>query len=970
MSLSPWMQILTGGARSFSGPSVPLSPRREAEASIADRPRRDDFAATLAAAGDSSDEVSRAGERREDDAVLAPRPRDRAEVGREPRDRPEVGREPRDRSEVAAEARAEADIAIAAEEARDRTGVDEDRDHGRALAADAMRAQPAAAPEPPTAPPTAGSSAEVATPDGDAARSGQMGSGTGSRSSREAPGVPATPGTSGGRASSTSLHVGNAERLANATAPGTSLSAGMARAVTGFATMDAALAGSAAQRPLASGHGAETISPAVASPPMTPGSGDAVASERGPSASMGGAGRSISSLLRGLPVGFPGGASGELAIDLPATATESGPASGTHGATSDAWRVTTPAGSARGPQVAMPILAAAAARDATTSAAPEQVGVPTVSAFSSGAEVASAVRPSVLGAETSIAAPNDPSMKAGLGGAASASAVDERSVDQSPSRATAIPLSTSGPQGGSPADDGAGVPGFDSVPRPATTVPGAERLGAFQRAEGAPAAVLTMPNFEHGASSESAEARPRALSGAAAIIASQAGPTDGDNALRPTGQGIVPASVSEGGVPPPSPSASPSHGASTATPGGSILASAGADRPGTGEGARGASTPGGSSDSSAGAATAGTTGSADAPTRGDTTSGLLPGGSMAPASGTFLESSPSATSDRDVDGGAIPPGAPASPSRSGAASVADATKGGPHPSASSRVAPKAIEATTTTDVSSSSNVAMTSGPTVAGSAETFSAAADPSNLAGAGSATPLEEPSQPIRSSGEPAVFATAARSSSGSSVAASRATPRVLDPGAPVTPRDLPTAVPHTLKLAVREGVREARIRLWPPELGSVRVDLRVTGHQVAARFEAERADVRTMLEGMRSELSRGLQEAGLKLQSLDIAPAGEGTLRGSGGPEARAAGGGSFLAGGSSDGSGSPDRNGSNPMSGDDAWGADGRQSGRQGENGGGAPPRVDPASRTAPERAAADRGRSGLIGPGQRDTVDAWA
>ena len=992
MSLSPWMQILTGGARSFSGPTVPLSPRREAETWIADRPRLDDFAATLAAAGDATDEVSRAVESPEDDVALAPRPRDRADVGREPRDR----------REVAEEARAEADAAGTKEQARDRADVEEQRDRAQTRAADAMRAQSAPAPESRPEPPTVGSSADVANPEGDAAESAQTiyATASGSRPSgsagsvpgsdprpasstrlesdasgpsHEGRGVPAAPGTSGGRASSTTHRAEDPGRLANATAPGTNLSAGIATPATGVTTMVAALPGSAAQRLPASGRRAETTPVAVAPLPVTPGSSDAPAAERGPSGSMGGPDRSISSLLRGLPIGFPGGGSGELAIDVPATATGPGPASGTNGASNDAWRVTSPAGSARGPQVAMPTLAAAAAGDATTTAAAEQAGISTGGAFSVGAEVTSAVRPGAPGGETTIAAPtNDPLVKADLAMAAPASAGGEMPVDRGPSLASTIPGSTSGPQGGLRVDDGAGVRGLDSAPRPATVVPGAERLGAFQRADGASAAAGTKSTFEHGASSKAAEAGPRTESTATANAAGQTGPAVGDDGLLPTGRAQVPVSAPDGSAPSPSPSVSPSHGASTATPGESALSRAGADRPGTGEGVRGASTRGGSSDLLTGAATVGTAGMADAPPRGDPASGGLPDGSMAPASGLSLESSRSVAPAWQVDRGATPQGASGSTSLSKAVADAtnDATHGATHSSASSRAASEAMEAATTAAVSSPSNAAMTSAPIAAGSTEPFSAAVDASHAAAAGGAMPLEESSQPIRSSGEPVVLAPATRSSSGSPAAASRATPRVLDPGAPVTPRDLPTAVPHTLKLAVREGVREARIRLWPPELGAVRVDLRVNGHQVTARFEAERADVRTMLESMRSELSRGLQEAGLKLQSLDIAAAGDGALRSSGGPEARAAGGSSSLTGGSSDGSGSPDRNGSNPLGGDDAWSAGARQGGRQGEHGGGASPRIDPASRVAPEREAVDRGRSGPVGPDQRDAVDAWA
>jgi hypothetical protein len=97
----------------------------------------------------------------------------------------------------------------------------------------------------------------------------------------------------------------------------------------------------------------------------------------------------------------------------------------------------------------------------------------------------------------------------------------------------------------------------------------------------------------------------------------------------------------------------------------------------------------------------------------------------------------------------------------------------------------------------------------------------------------------------------------------------RALDLANPVTPSNLPTAVPHAVKFALREGVDEVRIRLWPPELGGILVRLRINGTEVTARIEAERMDARGLLESMRSDLGRGMQEAGLKLIRLEIGPA-----------------------------------------------------------------------------------------------------
>jgi hypothetical protein len=135
-------------------------------------------------------------------------------------------------------------------------------------------------------------------------------------------------------------------------------------------------------------------------------------------------------------------------------------------------------------------------------------------------------------------------------------------------------------------------------------------------------------------------------------------------------------------------------------------------------------------------------------------------------------------------------------------------------------------------------------------------------------------------SEGEPGV-AGAASNAAGSAVAASAGLPapeattprmsmagpgRAIELAYPVSPSDLPAAVPQAVKLALRDGVREVRIRLRPPELGGVLVRLRISGNEVTARIEAERSDVRGLLASMRPELGRGMEAAGLKLTSLEV--------------------------------------------------------------------------------------------------------
>jgi len=98
---------------------------------------------------------------------------------------------------------------------------------------------------------------------------------------------------------------------------------------------------------------------------------------------------------------------------------------------------------------------------------------------------------------------------------------------------------------------------------------------------------------------------------------------------------------------------------------------------------------------------------------------------------------------------------------------------------------------------------------------------------------------------------------------------PRMLD----VT--EMPEFLPHTLRAAVRDGVREANIRLWPPELGAIKVQLQVNGEMVTARIQAERPDAHALLERMRGALQKGMQESGLTLQRLEIELGGSSAVR-----------------------------------------------------------------------------------------------
>jgi flagellar hook-length control protein FliK len=127
-------------------------------------------------------------------------------------------------------------------------------------------------------------------------------------------------------------------------------------------------------------------------------------------------------------------------------------------------------------------------------------------------------------------------------------------------------------------------------------------------------------------------------------------------------------------------------------------------------------------------------------------------------------------------------------------------------------------------------------------------------------------------------VWSTPAPSHSGIEAEALAGGSGALSPEQGLSLSELPSALPRIVRLAVRQGAREARIQLAPPELGSIRVRLRVEGDRVTAQFTAERAEVRSLLEQTRGDLDRGLDASGLRLQRFEIqAPESGGAKAGS---------------------------------------------------------------------------------------------
>ncbi|MBN2209343.1 MAG: flagellar hook-length control protein FliK [Candidatus Coatesbacteria bacterium] len=68
------------------------------------------------------------------------------------------------------------------------------------------------------------------------------------------------------------------------------------------------------------------------------------------------------------------------------------------------------------------------------------------------------------------------------------------------------------------------------------------------------------------------------------------------------------------------------------------------------------------------------------------------------------------------------------------------------------------------------------------------------------------------------------------------------------------------------KSGEQEMRIRLNPPELGAMRIRIRVAGEGVKANLLVERPQAQTLLEEGVPALMRALQEQGLKVDSLSV--------------------------------------------------------------------------------------------------------
>jgi len=100
-------------------------------------------------------------------------------------------------------------------------------------------------------------------------------------------------------------------------------------------------------------------------------------------------------------------------------------------------------------------------------------------------------------------------------------------------------------------------------------------------------------------------------------------------------------------------------------------------------------------------------------------------------------------------------------------------------------------------------------------------------------------------------------------------------------------TPVPDQIAQAVRASGarldRQITVRLSPPELGTVRVTLRQSGDQVRGVLTADNPETQRRLERESPALVQRLQEAGVQVRRIDVAPARQDGDGASGDPTAR---------------------------------------------------------------------------------------
>jgi len=75
-------------------------------------------------------------------------------------------------------------------------------------------------------------------------------------------------------------------------------------------------------------------------------------------------------------------------------------------------------------------------------------------------------------------------------------------------------------------------------------------------------------------------------------------------------------------------------------------------------------------------------------------------------------------------------------------------------------------------------------------------------------------------------------------------------------------------IKIQVRDGIGEVRLRLQPDQMGEVHIALKVDRDRVSAVLQVERPEVRAQIESQGQTLRAGLAAQGLKLDDLTVRP------------------------------------------------------------------------------------------------------
>ena len=75
-------------------------------------------------------------------------------------------------------------------------------------------------------------------------------------------------------------------------------------------------------------------------------------------------------------------------------------------------------------------------------------------------------------------------------------------------------------------------------------------------------------------------------------------------------------------------------------------------------------------------------------------------------------------------------------------------------------------------------------------------------------------------------------------------------------------------IKIQVRDGIGEVRLRLQPEQMGEVHIALKVDRDRVSAVLQVERPELRAQIEGQGQTLRAGLAAQGLQLEDLTVRP------------------------------------------------------------------------------------------------------